>query len=84
MLAMVILALGALWSAGAARADDDVVVPVERQVELMVKVAGYDKNLSRRAGDRVRTAVLVKGNDADATRTSSQLLKALADKPAVG
>jgi hypothetical protein len=83
LLALVVLVLGALLPGGLARADDDVVVPVERQVELMVKVAGYDKNLSRRAGDRVRTAVLAKADDADASRTSSQLLKALADKPAI-
>jgi hypothetical protein len=86
VLASLLLLLGLLailWPASVAFADDDVVVPVERQVELMVKVAGYDKNLSRRAGGRVRSAVLAKSNDASSARTSSQLLKALGEIPTI-
>jgi len=42
---------------------DLVVVPLERQAELLARVAAYDRNMVARAGDRVR--VLLITNDAD-------------------
>jgi hypothetical protein len=56
---------------------EDVVVPISLQVELMLKVASYDKNLKQRARDRVRIAVLLKSEDADSGRSGAQALKAL-------
>jgi YfiR/HmsC-like len=56
---------------------EDVVVPISLQMELMLKVASYDKNLKQRARDRVRIAVLLKPEDADSGRSAGQALKAL-------
>jgi hypothetical protein len=64
----------------AARAGaDDVTVPVSLQMELLLKVASYDKNLKRRAGERVRVAVVFKQDDADSGRYAGQALKALSE-----
>lgn len=57
---------------------DEVDVPVSIQVELMLKVAAYDKNLAARAAGRVRLVVLVKRDVADSGRSAAQALKALA------
>ncbi len=65
-----------------ARAED-VVVPVALQVKLLVKVAGYDKNLASRAGDRARVAVVTKSGDADAKRVAAQAISALGDYDSV-
>jgi uncharacterized protein DUF4154 len=58
---------------------DDVAVPISLQVELLLKVASYDRNLKARAGDQVRIAVLIHQEDADSGRSAAQALKALAD-----
>jgi hypothetical protein len=58
-------------------AAEDVVVPISLQMELMLKVATYDKNLQQRAGDAVRIAVLIKVADADSVRSGAQALKTL-------
>ena len=42
---------------------DDIRVPVELQATLLMKMAAYDRNLAKRAGDRVR--VLLVGNPRD-------------------
>lgn len=56
---------------------DEAPVPVSLQMELMLKVAAYDKNLPHRSGDRVRLVVLVKSHDADSARAAAQALNAL-------
>jgi hypothetical protein len=56
---------------------EDVVVPISLQMELMLKVASYDRNLPQRAGGAVRIAVLLKVENADSVRASAQALKAL-------
>lgn len=58
---------------------EDVSVPISLQMELLLKVASYDKNLKERAGDRVRIAVLVRQEDADSGRSAAQALKALSE-----
>jgi YfiR/HmsC-like len=58
---------------------DDVTVPVSLQMELLLKVASYDKNLKQRAGERVRVAVVFKQDDADSARYAGQALKALSE-----
>jgi YfiR/HmsC-like len=58
---------------------DDTAVPVSIQVELMLKVAAYDKNLPARSAGRVRLIVLVKREVADSARSAAQALKALAN-----
>jgi hypothetical protein len=57
---------------------DEVSVPVPLQVDLLMKVASYDKNLKRRAGERLRVAVLVDPREADSGRVGAQALAALA------
>ena len=56
---------------------EDVVVPISLQMELMLKVATYDKNLRQRAGDAVRVAVLLEVDNPDSVRSGAQALKAL-------
>jgi hypothetical protein len=56
---------------------EDVSVPISLQMDLLLKVASYDKNLKERAGDRVRIAVLLRQEDADSGRSAAQALKAL-------
>jgi hypothetical protein len=56
-----------------------VTVPVTLQMELLLKVASYDKNLKRRAGERVRVAVVFRQDDSDSARYAGQALKALSE-----
>jgi hypothetical protein len=56
---------------------EDVSVPISLQMDLLLKVASYDKNLKERAHDRVRVAVLIRQDDADSGRFAAQALKAL-------
>jgi len=60
-------------------AADDVTVPIPIQIDLLLKVASYDKNLKQRARERIRVAVITKQDDADSGRSASQALKALSD-----
>jgi hypothetical protein len=73
LLALVVLCLPGRGVA------EDVSVPISLQMELLLKVASYDKNLKERAGDRVRVAVLLRPDDADSGRSAAQALKALSD-----
>lgn len=78
-----LLLAGSAWVALPARADDDAV-PIARQIELLVKVAGYDKNLSARAGDKVKILLLTKSGSDESTRAATQAEKALADAGDIG
>ena len=75
---LVALAL-ALGVPSQARAED-VTVPVALQVDLLIKVAAYDRNFSRRAGQKVVTLVVFKSGDNDSKRVGSLAAKALGDK----
>jgi hypothetical protein len=52
-------------------------VPVRLQASLLAKLAGYDRNLRARAGDRVRVAILIKPGDADSVRVGEEMSHAL-------
>ncbi len=65
-------------------AAEEVVVPVPLQVALLAKVAGYDKNLPARAGDRVHVLILTKPGSDESARVASQADKALADQDTIG
>jgi hypothetical protein len=65
-------------------ADEDMAVPVPLQIELLLKVAGYDKNLAARAPSVVRVLVLIKGGNAQSTRVSQAAVRALEGKLAGG
>lgn len=67
---------------GLARADEDVSVPVPLQVELLLKVAGYDKNLAARAPSVVRVLVLTKAGDAQSARVGQAAVRAFTGQTA--
>jgi hypothetical protein len=58
-------------------------LPATLQANLVVKVAGYDKNLRARAGSSVRVVIASKSTDEDA-RWSAQVRAALARNETVG
>src|SRR5688500_17509123 len=62
---------------------EDVSVPSSLQMELLLKVASYDKNLKERARDRVRVAVVLRQDDPDSGRSAAQALKALSEADAI-
>lgn len=62
---------------------EDVSVPVSLQMDLLLKVASYDKNLKQRAHDRVRVAVVLRQDDPDSGRSAAQALKALSEAEAI-
>jgi hypothetical protein len=73
------IVLSQVLSVGARALADDVTVPVSLQIELLLKVASYDKNLKQRAREQVRVAVVYKQDDADSGRYAGQALKALSE-----
>src|SRR5262245_39034542 len=79
VLALFVLAFGAAMPASA----EEVSVPIGLQVDLLVKVAAYDRNLPPRAGDRVRLAILTKPGNAESERAAAQMEKALGAKQAI-
>jgi hypothetical protein len=74
-LALAIVLVGLLW--GASGSADDVAVPIALQVELLVKVAAYDRNLPPRAAGTVRTLILTRSGSADSARAAAQIDAAL-------
>jgi uncharacterized protein DUF4154 len=59
-----------------ARAEEPSV-PVRLQASLLAKLAGYDRNLPARAGDRVRVAILIKPGNTDSVRVGEEMSHAL-------
>jgi hypothetical protein len=64
-------------------AAEEAPVPLGLQVELLAKVAAYDKNLSKRAGDRVKILIVEKKGNADSNRAVAQIQTALSDTAAI-
>jgi hypothetical protein len=58
-------------------AAEEVAVPVGLQAELLAKVAGYDKNLPARAGDKVHVLIVTKPGDADSTSVAAHMDRSL-------
>jgi hypothetical protein len=81
-LAATLVALAALLSVVSVSADD-VALPVPLQMALLVKVAGYDRNMAARAGDKVRVVILVKAGSEESTRVAATAAKALADEDTI-
>jgi hypothetical protein len=67
--------VAAMLIAGVAAAEE-VVVPISLQVELIAKVAAYDRNFAARAGDHVRVLILTKAGDAQSARVAGQIQSA--------
>jgi hypothetical protein len=63
-----------------ARAED-VTVPVAVEIDLLIKVAAYDRSFARRAGQKVVTLVVTKTGDGDSQRVGTLALKTLAGRP---
>jgi hypothetical protein len=71
-----------LWGrAGEAESES---LPLGLQVQLLAKVAGYDRNLPERSGGRVRVAVFTKRGNADSERAAAQLLAVLKQTATIG
>lgn len=68
--------------AGDAAGDDDVGVPIPLQIELLLKLAGYDKNLPLRAPSVVRVLLLTKRGHAQSARVGQAAAHALDGKTA--
>jgi hypothetical protein len=79
-LALLALALGE----ASVRADQDVSVPVALQIELLTKVAAYDKNLPGRARQGIRVLILTRAGKPLATRVAQQAARALEGRSIVG
>jgi hypothetical protein len=80
-------ALGALLLELAPRrvlAADDVAVPVPLQMELLLKVAGYDRNLPARARGMVSLMLLTKRDDSLSRNEGEQAARALPGKDVKG
>ncbi len=56
---------------------EEVVVPVPRQAELLVRVAAYDRNLRARARGTVRVLILMNPADPDSRAVAAQMDAAL-------
>jgi hypothetical protein len=63
---------------------DDVAVPVPLQMDLLVKVAGYDRNLPARARGVVRMMILTKRGDSSSKNVGEQAARALSGKDVKG
>ncbi|MEA2751158.1 MAG: hypothetical protein QOI41_5301 [Myxococcales bacterium] len=70
------------WS-GVSDADTESV-PIGLQVQLLAKVASYDRNFSERAGARVHLAVVTKPGNAESERATAQLVAMLRQTPSIG
>jgi hypothetical protein len=63
---------------------DDVAVPVPLQIDLLLKVAGYDRNLPARARGIVKTMILTKRGDSRSKNVGEQAARALSGKDVKG
>jgi hypothetical protein len=70
---------GARWSHA-----DMVGVPIELQAELLAKVAGYDRNMAARAGDRVQVLLVTNPSDAESGRFATRMQLALQSVGQIG
>jgi hypothetical protein len=75
-----VLLLVCLAVVSLARAEEPSV-PVRLQASLLAKLAGYDRNMQTRAGDRVRVAILIKSSDPDSARVGEEMSHALGQIP---
>ena len=63
---------------------EDLEVPARVQVDLVGKLASYDRTFAERAGARVVLAILVKPGDVGSARATSQLEGALKELTLIG
>jgi hypothetical protein len=69
---------------GLGHADEAVAVPVPLQMELLLKVASYDKNLGARAPDLVRVLLLAKPSSSSGNHVAQLASRLLTGKALAG
>lgn len=62
----------------------DVAVPIDLQVKLLAKVAGYDRNLQARAQGVVRVLIVKKADDADSASAAGHAQHDFGDVDTIG
>lgn len=65
---------------GVGRADEVVAVPVPLQMELLTKVAAYDRNLPERSPQVVKVLVLVRTGSSQSSHVALQAVRSLEGK----
>ena len=63
---------------------EDLEVPARIQVDLLGKLASYDRTFAERAGAKAVLAIVVKPGDVGSARATSQLEGALKELPLIG
>jgi hypothetical protein len=63
---------------------EEAVLPIALQVELLVKVASYDRNFQQRAGDRAHIIIFTKPGNGDSARVAAQVEAGLSRAPQIG
>jgi hypothetical protein len=63
---------------------EEAILPIALQVELLVKVASYDRNFQQRAGDRARIFIFTKPGNGDSARVAAQVEAGLARASTIG
>jgi hypothetical protein len=58
-----------------------VTVPLDRQAELLARVASYDRNMAERAGPFLRVLILTKENDPESVGFAKRMEAALHSLP---
>jgi hypothetical protein len=79
MVAVVAISLGVVRVGSA----ELVSVPVDRQAELLARVAGYDRNMAARAGDRVRVLLVTSQSDPESVGIAKRMEAALGAIPEI-
>jgi hypothetical protein len=62
---------------------EEALLPIAIQVELLVKVAAYDRNFQQRAGDRARILIFTKPGNGDSARVAAQVEAGLTRAPEI-
>jgi hypothetical protein len=62
---------------------DLVPVPLDRQAELLARVAAYDRNMAARAGDRVRVLLVMNESDSESVGLVKRMEAAMSSLPEI-
>jgi len=77
-----VAAMTAAWLCLARVGSAELVsVPLERQAELLARVAGYDRNMPERAGARVQGLILANEADSESIGVAKRMQAALQSVP---
>jgi len=71
------------WLGPASASADSVTVPLGLQVDLLVKVADYDRTLPGRTSGVVRVVVLVRAGSPESSAAAGKVLDALSGVPRI-